>query len=95
MQKMINFDDVTKEKIKENNPNWSQVPDHLYQILIFGGSGCGKTNALLNLINHELDIHKISFYVKDPYETKNLFLIIKRESIGFKYLNVSKAFNEY
>ena len=95
MQKMINFDDVTKEKIKENNPNWSQLPDHLYRISIFGGSGCGKTNALLNLINHELDIDKISFYAKDPYETRNLFLVIKRESIGFKYLNVSKAFNEY
>ena len=22
IQKMINFDDVTKENIKENNPNW-------------------------------------------------------------------------
>ena len=23
---MINFDDVTKENIKEHNPNWPQVP---------------------------------------------------------------------
>ena len=27
MQKMINFTDVTKEKIKENNSNWPQIPD--------------------------------------------------------------------
>ena len=41
---MINFDDVTKEKIKENNPNWPKIPDHPYRILIIGGSGSGKTN---------------------------------------------------
>ena len=39
---MIYFDDVTKENIKESNPNWTQVPDHPYRILIIGGSGCGK-----------------------------------------------------
>ena len=50
---MINFDFVTKEKIKEHNPNWSQIPDYLHKILIIGGSGLGKPNALLNLINHE------------------------------------------
>ena len=25
--KVIKFDDVTKENIKENNPNWSQIPN--------------------------------------------------------------------
>ena len=29
---MINFDDVTKEDIKESNPNWPQIPDHLSRI---------------------------------------------------------------
>ena len=28
IQKMINFDDVTKEKMKEHDPNWLQIPDH-------------------------------------------------------------------
>ena len=39
-------------KIKEHNPKWPQIPDHLYQLLIVSGSGSGKTNALLNLINN-------------------------------------------
>ena len=46
-----------------------------YGILIIGGSGSGKTNALLNLINNQLDIGKIYSYAKDPYEEKYLFLI--------------------
>ena len=43
IQKMINFDDVMKENIKEHNPNWPQIPDHAYKVLIIGGSGSGKT----------------------------------------------------
>ena len=43
-KKMINLADVTKENIKEHNPNWPQIPDHPCRILIIGGSGSGKTN---------------------------------------------------
>ena len=39
---MINFDDVTKENIKEGNPDWPRIPDHPYKILLTGHSGCGK-----------------------------------------------------
>ena len=92
---MINFDDVTKENIKEHNPNWPQIPDHPYRILIIGGSGSGKTNSLFNLINEEPDIDKIYLYAKDPYEAKYRFLIDKRESTGLKHFHVSKAFIEY
>ena len=48
---MINFDDVTKENIKEHYPNWSQIPDHQYRTLITGSSGSGKTNLLFNLVS--------------------------------------------
>ena len=34
---MINFDDLVKENIKQNNPNWRQIPDHPCRILITGG----------------------------------------------------------
>ena len=53
---MFNFDYFTKEDIKEHNPNQPEIPDHPYRILKVGDSGSGKTNALLNLINHEPDI---------------------------------------
>ena len=58
VQKMINFDYITKEDMKEHNQNLPEIPDHSCRILIVGGSGSGKTNALLNLINHELCIDK-------------------------------------
>ena len=70
---MINFDDVTKENIKKHNPNWPQVPDRPYRILIIGRSESGKTNSLFNLISHQSDIDKIYLYTKDPYEQKHEF----------------------
>ena len=48
---MINFDDVTKENIEEHNPNWPQIPDHPYRILIIVGPGSEKTNSSLKLLN--------------------------------------------
>ena len=47
---MINFDDYTNENKIELNPKWPYIPNHPCRILITGGSGSGKTNALLNLI---------------------------------------------
>ena len=49
----------------------------------------------MNLINIQPDIDKIYLYAKDPYEVKYQFLINKRESIGLKHFNDSKAFIEY
>ena len=46
---MINFDDFIKEKIKGHNPDWPQIPNDPYRILIIGGSGPGQTNSLFNL----------------------------------------------
>ena len=50
---MINFDDYTNENKTEHNKNWPYIPDHPYRILIIGGSGSGKTNVLLNLIENQ------------------------------------------
>ena len=84
---MINFDEYTNENKKEHNPNWLYIPDHPYRILIIGGSGTGKTNALLNLIYNQPDIDKIYLYAKYPYEDKYQYLINKRESLGISHLN--------
>ena len=84
-----------KRRHKKLNQNWPEIPDHPYWILIIGGSGSAKTNALLNLINHEPDIDKIYLYKKDPYEAKYQLLINKRESTGLKYFNDPKTFIEY
>ena len=39
---MFNFDYITKEDTEEHNPNWLQIPDHPYRILIIGGALSGK-----------------------------------------------------
>ena len=82
---MINFDDYTNENKTEDNPNWPYIPDHLYRILIIGGSGSGKTNALLNLISHQPNNDKIYLYAKDPYEAKYKFSINEREKVSLKH----------
>ena len=92
---MINFDDYTNENIVEHNSNWPYISDHPYRILIIGGSGSGKTNVLLNLINNQPDIDKIYLYAKDPYEEKYQYLINKREKVGLNHFNDPKAFIEY
>ena len=67
---MINFDNYTKENKTEHNSDWPYILDHPYSILIIGGSGSGKINALLNLRNNQPNIDKIYLYAKDPYEAK-------------------------
>ena len=92
---MINFDDYTNENIIEHNLKWPYIPDHPYRILIIVGSGSGKTNALLNLINNQPDIDKIYLYAKDPYEKKYQYLINKLENVGLNHFNDPKALTEY
>ena len=92
---MINFDDIVKENIKKHNPNWPQISNHPYRILIIGGSRSGKRNSLFNLISQQPGIDNFYLYPKDPYEAKHQFLINKRESTCLKHFNDSKAFIEY
>ena len=62
--------------------------------MLIGGSGSGKTNALLNLINEQDDIDKIYLYAKDFSEPKYECLIKKRENAGIKHLNDPNALIE-
>ena len=49
---MIYFDDYANENKILHNENWPYIQDYPYRILIIGGLGSRKTNALLNLINN-------------------------------------------
>ena len=92
---MVNFDDYANKKKTEYNQEWPHIPDHRYRVLLIGGSGSRKTNALLNLINNQPNVDKIYLYAKDPYKAKQQLLINKRESVGSKRFNEPKVFIEY
>ena len=92
---MINLDDYVNENKTKHNKNWPYTPDHPYRILVVQGSGSGKTNVLLNLVENQPGIDKIYLYAKDPHEAKCQYLINKRESVGINHLNNPKAFIEY
>ena len=98
--KMINFDSYVNgiafnNNKTKHNKNWPYIPDHPYTILIIGGSGSGKTNLYLNLIENQPDIDKIYLYAKDPYESKYQYLIDKREGVGINDFNDPKVFIDY
>ena len=91
---MINLDSITNESNKKHNQKWPYIPDHPYRITIVGGSGSGKTNALINLINEQNDIDKIYLYARDLNEPKYEYFIKKREDAGIKQVNNPNAFIE-
>ena len=76
---MINFDDYINENKTVHNKNWPYITDHPYRILIIGGSGSGKTNALINLKNEQNDIDKIYLYARDLNEPTYECLIKKMQ----------------
>ena len=87
---MINLDSISNKNNKNTMKN-----GHTYlipnRILTIGGSGSGKTNALINLINEQSDIDKIYLYAKDLSEPKYEYLIKKRKYVGIKHANNSKC----
>ena len=91
---MIKLDDYANENKTKHNLKWPFILDHPYRILKIGGSGSGKRNALLNLINNQPDIDKIYLYAKEPYEAKYQLLINTRKSTGLKHFNDPKTFIE-
>ena len=60
--------------------------------IIIGGSGSGKTNSLLNLINRQTEVDKTYLYGKHPYKAKYQFLINKQESNGLNHFNYPKKY---
>ena len=86
---MINLDSIINENNKKHNQKWPYIPDHPYRILIIGGSGSGKTNALINLINEPNDINNL-----DLSKLKYKYLIKKREDVGIKHVDNLNTFIE-
>ena len=89
---MIILDNIVNDNNKKHNKKWSHILDNPYRILIIVGSGSGKTNTLLNLINEQKDIDKNYLYAKEW--TRYEYLIRKRENAAIKNVNDSKAFIE-
>ena len=73
---MVNFYDYTNENKTKHNQKWSYIPDHPYRVLIIRGSGSGKTNALLNLINNQPDIDQKYYRYKIKYFNYFSYIII-------------------
>ena len=91
---MFDLDDIANKNNKEHNNKWPYIPDHPYRVLITGGSGSGKTNALLDLVKKQDDIDEIYLYAKDLSEPKYEFLIKKCDDAEIKQLNNSNSFIE-
>ena len=62
--------------------------------MIIGGSGSGKTNALLNLIKEQDDTDKTYLYAKDLSEPKYKFLIKKHKDVGTNHFDDLNSFIE-
>ena len=85
---MLNLDDITNEDNEDHNLKWPYILHHPYKMLIMGGCGSGKTNALLKLIKEQDSenlIDKIYLYAKDCNGPKYQFLIKEREDGGIKH----------
>ena len=82
---MKNYD----QSVRVNHTqNWCYILDQPSRIIIFSGSGSGKTNVLLNLMkNQKLDIDNIYLYVKDSFKSKHQLLVNGREKEVLLLLN--------
>ena len=78
---MINFDNYVNENRTEHNKNWPYIPDHPYRILIIGGSGSGKTNLLLNLIENQPEIDKIYNCLQEIHLRQNINTLLIKEKV--------------
>ena len=89
---MFNLDAITNKNNKDEEKNCP------FRIFIIGPSGSGKTNALLKLVQKQINespIDKIYLYSKDLSEPKYQLLVEKRENLGVKNYNYPSAFIEY
>ena len=75
---MISFDDYTSGNKIWHNLKWPYIADHPYRILSVGGSGLGKTNVSLNLINNQCQ------YLINKRGMQNVYKNIEEYNLGKK-----------
>ena len=78
---------VTKENIKEHNPNWPKIISHPHIKLVIWVSESWKTNSLFSLIRCQPGIDQIYLQAKDRYEAQYHLLINKSESTCLKHID--------
>ena len=73
---------------RKHNSNWPEIPDHLYRILIIGGSGSRKTNSLFKGCVHYIFT---SLFFKSKWELgkqgKMFFISIQKLFLFFRKSN--------
>jgi len=73
---MINFDKAVEKNEVKYKDNDRLAPKWPFRMLLCGGSGCGKTNALLNmLLTNFVYFDKIYLYAKNIQQPKYQFLV--------------------
>ena len=87
---MFNLGAITNVH-KQDYKKWLYIPDHPYRTLIIGGSGSGKTIALLNLIK-EQEVVVLSDMIADIKTNKTFQAIIKQLFIRCRKLNIFPSF---
>ena len=65
---------------KIGNPNWSNLSDGSYRIVILFGYRLGKTSSFLNLVTQKKISIKKMLFVKDPWKPEYQFLINKQRN---------------
>ena len=81
---MINFRELTGQNRQGHNVDRLQTSHHSYRILIVGGFGLGKTNALLRLINYQSSFDNVCLYAKVLSEPKYQYLIGTVKKLTYK-----------
>ena len=87
---MFNLGAITNVH-KQEHKKWLYIPDHPYRTLIIGGSGSGKTIALLNLIK-EQEVVVLGDMIVDIMTNKTFQAIIKELFIRCRKLNIFLSF---
>ena len=68
---MFNFDVITNDNNVRYNLKWPYITDHLYKVLMIGGSGSGKRYALFDLIIEQDElVDKIFLYANNLNKSK-------------------------